>query len=401
MRITFQPSGGRGEYEVSDYAPGGLMPVDLLGFTVQLLIGENILHTGVNLTKDQGKYRLRVEPKGANPQVQIQVANALLMPHPIRQEHLMGSGELVLQNNSYIIKNIQFGNVIHYPDDLFFTAEVLTIDCKNQTNEAEQIPVLKRMRDIEKIWKQRNSFPPDIADLLNRHETYVKAGGPIPQTATKLIQHLQDAMERYSSELEIPYTASTDVVLALLSALGEIVEEMPISLDQIEPEQIDLRLRERIKWQVWATRRGATSVRFRKEIRTAYHQCCVMCESRFPVTDWNSRPGIDAAHILPWAVYDLDKIYNGLALCKLHHWAFDEGILLIVFREGKYQVELSQGAEHILYEPDFSIDVLRQVVGEIPINRLPARPMDWPSPNLLARRNEEFAQWQLDLPNLL
>ncbi len=401
MRITFQPSGGRGEYEVSDYAPTGLMPADLLGFAVRLLIGENILHTGVKLTKDQGKYRLRVEPKGANPQVQIQVANALLMPHPIRQEPLMGSGELVLQNDSYIIKNIQFGNVTHNTDDPFFTAEVLTIDCKNQTNEAEQVPVVKRIGDIEKIWKQQNSFPPDIADLLKQHEIYVKAGRPIPKAATKLIQNLQDAMERYSGELEIPYTASTDVVPALLSALGEIVEEMPISLDQIEPEQIDLRLRERIKWQVWATRRGPASVQFKKEVRTAYHQCCVMCGASFPVTSWNSRPGIDAAHILPWAVYDLDKIYNGLALCKLHHWAFDEGILLLVFQEGKYQVELSEGAERILYEPNFSIDVLRQVIGEIPISRLPARSMDWPNPSLLARRNEEFAQWQPDLPYLL
>lgn len=381
MRITFQPSGGRGEYELSDYAPNGLMPSDLLELSVRLLIGEFVLDTGVKLTKAQGKYRLRrVYSQGAYPQVQIQLANLLLMPHPIREEPQMGGGELVLQNSSYIIKNIQFGNVVYTPETSFFTAEVLTVECKNQTIEAEQVATLKRMADIEKIWKQRSAFPPDIASLLSQHEEYVKATLPIPQAATTLVQQLQNHMERYSSEIEIPYTATTDVVPALLSALGEILEEMPTSLDQIEPEQMELRFRERKKWQIWASRRGAASVRFRKEV---------------PATKCNDKPGIDAAHILPWAVYDLDKIYNGVTLCKLHHWAFDEGILLIVSRGGKYYIELSEAAKNNLREPEFSIDYLQQVVGEIPRRYLPAKTTDWPDSNLLERRNAEFANQPL------
>ncbi len=396
MRITFQPSGGRGEYELSDYAPNGLMPSDLLELSVRLLIGEFVLDTGVKLTKAQGKYRLRrVYSQGAYPQVQIQLANLLLMPHPIREEPQMGGGELVLQNSSYIIKNIQFGNVVYTPETSFFTAEVLTVECKNQTIEAEQVATLKRMADIEKIWKQRSAFPPDIASLLSQHEEYVKATLPIPQAATTLVQQLQNHMERYSSEIEIPYTATTDVVPALLSALGEILEEMPTSLDQIEPEQMELRFRERKKWQIWASRRGAASVRFRKEVRTAYQQRCVMCGNRFPATKCNDKPGIDAAHILPWAVYDLDKIYNGVTLCKLHHWAFDEGILLIVSRGGKYYIELSEAAKNNLREPEFSIDYLQQVVGEIPRRYLPAKTTDWPDSNLLERRNAEFANQPL------
>jgi len=393
MRITFQPSGGRGEYEVSDFAPNGLKPSDLLGLFVQLSIGEIVLYTGVQLTKDQGKYRLRVVPRGSHPQVQIQLADALMLPRPVRQENLMGSGELVLQNDSYIIKNIHFGDVAGSNNESFFTAEVLAIDCKNQTNEAEQVAVLKRMGDIEKIWQRRNSFPGDIANLLSQHEKYVKAAVPIPKTATLLVQQLQKYVEGYSVDLENPYTATTDVVPALLSALGEVVEDPPTPLDQIEPEQVELRRRERIKWQVWARRRGAASVRFRKEIRTAYRQCCVMCGGCFPVTTWNDKPGVDAAHILPWAEYDLDMVCNGVSLCKLHHWAFDEGILLIVFREGKYYIELSEEARSNLYEPDFSIGILRKVVGEIPRGRLPAQQADWPKPSLLVRRNEEFARW--------
>ena len=38
---------------------------------------------------------------------------------------------------------------------------------------------------------------------------------------------------------------------------------------------------------------------------------------------------MDAAHILPWAGYDLDVVSNGLCFCKHHHWAFDEGLILL------------------------------------------------------------------------
>lgn len=400
MRITFQPSGGRGEYEVSDYAPNGLKPSDLLGMFVRLGLGKMVLDTQVKLTKDQGKYRLRVFPQREHPQVPIQLANALMLPPPVRQENRMAGGELVLQNSSYIIKNIQFGEVSYADNDPFFTAEILTIDCKNQTIEGEQVAVLKRMADIETIWQRKDKFPPDIANLLTQHEAYVNAGRPIPKSASSLIEKLQKQMERYSIELELPYVSTTDVVPALLAALGEIVEEMPLPLEQIEPEQVTLRLRERIKWQVWARRRGATSVRFRKEVREAYHSRCIMCGGCFPTTPLNEKPGVDAAHILPWAVYDLDEIYNGVCLCKIHHWAFDEGLLLIAFREGKYYIELSENAGRFLSGTVFSLDVLRQVVGEIPENRLPAKSADRPGPSLLIKRNEEFKLTQADYPLL-
>ena len=34
---------------------------------------------------------------------------------------------------------------------------------------------------------------------------------------------------------------------------------------------------------------------------------------------------IDAAHILPFAKHHNDDPWNGLALCKNHHWGFDVG----------------------------------------------------------------------------
>ena len=48
---------------------------------------------------------------------------------------------------------------------------------------------------------------------------------------------------------------------------------------------------------------------------------------------------VNAAHIIPWSVSHNDDPRNGLALCKLCHWSFDEGLLGVSHR---YQVITSK-----------------------------------------------------------
>ena len=47
---------------------------------------------------------------------------------------------------------------------------------------------------------------------------------------------------------------------------------------------------------------------------------------------------IDAAHIVPWSVSHNDDPRNGMALCRLCHWTFDEGMIAV---SPKYTVLLS------------------------------------------------------------
>jgi len=247
------------------------------------------------------------------------------------------------------------------------------------------------MADVERLWRNRDKFPPDVASLLGQHQKVVESKGPILNAAGQLVSNLQAKMQEYAADLGVVYSPRTDVVPALIAALNEIIEEQPASLDQIEPEQLELRRREIQRWQQYASRRGAESVRFKREVRAAYDFRCIICGVRFPPTVVNANPGIDAAHILPWAAYDLDKCCNGLALCKTHHWAFDEHLLTIVYREGKYFVEFSEEAEANLSAPEFSVDALRAFVGEVPEERLPVDPADRPRPEILQRLNEETA----------
>lgn len=117
MRITKQASGGRGEYELVDYAPDGSRPADLLGLAIKLVIGPYVVDTQIHVPfrggDRQGKYRLRlINPRGGYPHIQMQIAGILLLPHPIREEEKVGSGEPVFQNDSYIIKNINIDSVV-------------------------------------------------------------------------------------------------------------------------------------------------------------------------------------------------------------------------------------------------------------------------------------------------
>lgn len=118
---------------------------------------------------------------------------------------------------------------------------------------------------------------------------------------------------------------------------------------------------------------------FRARVIIAYSRTCAICRLNHPEL-------LDAAHIIPDREQDgVAHVTNGLALCKIHHAAFDNKIIGI--------------------SPDYFVhvdeDVLREVDGPmlkhgiqemngVPL-KLPRKEPDWPSKEALARRFEEFA----------
>ncbi|MBN2315921.1 MAG: HNH endonuclease [Sedimentisphaerales bacterium] len=67
---------------------------------------------------------------------------------------------------------------------------------------------------------------------------------------------------------------------------------------------------------------------FRQAIIDAYNYKCAICEMKIYSPDsllWE----VEAAHIVPHSFLGRDDIWNGLALCHLHHWAFDVGWLTL------------------------------------------------------------------------
>lgn len=64
---------------------------------------------------------------------------------------------------------------------------------------------------------------------------------------------------------------------------------------------------------------------FRRAVVTAYNHRCAFCGIRM-ITP-RGHTAVAAAHIIPWSVSHNDDPRNGLALCHLCHWTFDEGLV--------------------------------------------------------------------------
>lgn len=64
---------------------------------------------------------------------------------------------------------------------------------------------------------------------------------------------------------------------------------------------------------------------FRRVIVKIYDHRCALCGIRIMTADGHS--AIAAAHIIPWSLSHNDNPRNGLALCHLCHWTFDEGLV--------------------------------------------------------------------------
>jgi putative restriction endonuclease len=127
-------------------------------------------------------------------------------------------------------------------------------------------------------------------------------------------------------------------------------------------------------------RQRVHQVAFRERVIRAYQERCALCSLRHQEL-------LDAAHIIP----DRDPegeplVSNGVALCKLHHAAFDRFFFAI--------------------RPDYVIEVRRSILDEhdgpmllvglqqIHEKRIfvPRRPGERPDPVRLERRYEEFLQ---------
>jgi putative restriction endonuclease len=76
---------------------------------------------------------------------------------------------------------------------------------------------------------------------------------------------------------------------------------------------------------------------FRKAIVYLYDHRCAFCGVRMLTSDGHS--AVDAAHIIPWNICQNNDPHNGMALCRLCHWTFDEGLLGV---SEKYWIILSE-----------------------------------------------------------
>lgn len=120
---------------------------------------------------------------------------------------------------------------------------------------------------------------------------------------------------------------------------------------------------------------------FRRAIIGVYDHTCAFCGLRVLTPDGHT--AADAAHIVPWSRTHNDAVENGMALCKLCHWGFDEGLLAA---SAHYAVVVSPRLEAHYNNPRH----LRELKGK-PMVLPKDRPL-WPDLEALRRHRAEVYQ---------
>jgi putative restriction endonuclease len=118
---------------------------------------------------------------------------------------------------------------------------------------------------------------------------------------------------------------------------------------------------------------------FRRLVVTTYDHRCALCGVRIITPEQYT--AVEAAHIVPWSRSRNDDIRNGMALCKLCHWAFDNGMMGI---SENYGVITSRHISALDNAPGFLSTLRgRSIIG-------PADSGLWPAQQYLAEHRREF-----------
>ncbi|MCY4623467.1 MAG: HNH endonuclease [Chloroflexi bacterium] len=272
------------------------------------------------------------------------------------------------------------------------TLRLDTITLRNQMFEADELHLEQRLAALKNVWDKKTHLPDDVAVLLAEHESSIQSPTPVGTSTERVVTSLEELISEQASDLGLPYSGGTDVLQYLTQVLELEVPEPLSHMNDIDPEEPELRRRVIREWKRWANSRGAASAKFRALVRKAYNSTCAVCGRHLPATKRNRLPGVDAAHILPWSEYELDVVFNGICLCKLHHWAFDEGLIRITANHGQFSVEVPGDiSDYFIQEvPAFSLECLKDHIGPIPEGRLPVEAAARPNQSLLQQLNQEL-----------
>jgi len=126
---------------------------------------------------------------------------------------------------------------------------------------------------------------------------------------------------------------------------------------------------------------------FRQAIVQAYDCRCCVCGLKIASPDlltWE----VEAAHIVPHRFFGKDDIWNGIALCRFHHWSFDVGWFTL---RQDFTIEVNEKLVSVPSDHGLmgDFDVFRQGIKENQRIRLPQRNALFPHENSISwhRRN--------------
>jgi len=385
---------GRGEYEWAGLQPNDPTREDLLNRRMLLRLAEGVvLDSACEFDHAQGKWRTRIAADARSERFMYpiyHVAVALLMPSPTRTYANVGAGLPVLRTDEYFVEDLVSAQVLLTRTNACeFVAQ--TVRIANQSVTGEDVDVAERFASIQHIWRGRAGLPQELAALIEQHEALVSTGDQVSVAGRSLVSRIQTLTADASQDLDLHWaTARTDPVPTLLELLGLRQHDRPsIPIEEVPIEHPGIRRRELARQRRSAGMLRETSASFQRSVRDAYRSTCIICGLSFPRFWEDGKDGVDSVHLLPDSEFGANQPSNGICLCKVHRWAFDEGLVEIVHDLASgYAIIIPPEAEARAQSHGCDLSILRAHVGPIPLQRLPASPQARPNPECLRRLRE-------------
>ncbi|MCC6946713.1 MAG: HNH endonuclease [Bradyrhizobiaceae bacterium] len=157
----------------------------------------------------------------------------------------------------------------------------------------------------------------------------------------------------------------------------EVLREIGESPEKVADDEIERKVPSERRYALVSTKRALREAGFRDRVLTAYGHQCAMCGIQLKL--------LDAAHILPVnAPNSTDETRNGVALCTLHHRAFDRSFVTFD-KDYKTYVDEDQAKEFSVTGHNGGLDGFRNNIR--PLIILPPDKKDHPDPNFVSTAN--------------
>lgn len=380
-------SGGRGEYELAG-SQGEIRVNDVLDRQIVFSITPEITIPGrCRCVRVDGKPRIRLEAKGQNGEMHAYgfLRGLLLLPEGIRELHATGVEPLKLRNRRFSVSvisvdivSVTAGTVVLRPK---------AIEFKNASGSFAVMSIAERLSQVMEIWRVAAAITTPLAAKLQEHQNLVLNAPSEHKRLSAVAAEIQSVLGTEEDCLPLLFgILGLPAPMPLLSGA-----ELPL-MQEVDPTPTLLAKRQNLKTWRKVADRGPEASRFRRDVRAAYNSRCAFTGARLPKLPLSLTSGVDAAHILPWSRYDLNGVSNGLCLSKLCHWAFDNGIVRLDFLplSGAYQLSIPAEVTAAAAEHSFDLAPFQPLVGNLPVERLPASASQRPRPAFLEQMNQEL-----------
>jgi hypothetical protein len=370
------PSGGRGEYEVVGHQDGsGARDLVDLIFVLKTPFGLKVSNLYVG---NQGA-KSRMRSLGGAMLIQRQLASMMMLPRSTRSESSVSSALPVLLDRRYIM-DIEFELVSKNENEAVISPRRL-IARSGDLDDVQSMLALSveaRFERVERLFEVSDRLPEPLRGLVDEHSRSIRAEQTVGKAEEKIVTEILDAC----ADSDWDYLPGSDPLPLLELLAGLKYEQLEIPSPQETPfDQPEIRLRSEHIFRMRRVR-GNSAIAFKRAVQKAYNYTCLFCGLRAPGISNRMQPGVDAAHILPYGDYDLDETTNGMMLCKLHHWAFDNHLLVLDYANGDYFISMGPGTDQIFMDDSESLATLQTVLGKIPHQRLPKKSLR-PNPTYL------------------